>query len=89
MATVAETLLSELEESVSDLIQHFGDHEGSCTNIYQKAEQKPVPPCTRHLDALKRRKERVASALEQFKLLRDVFSGGPNEYSREEAPSRF
>jgi hypothetical protein len=70
--TTADLALAELEEAASELLKH-GEHEGDCTNRLQVSLASSIPPCKKHLSALKEREERFKHALDQFKLLRDVF----------------
>ncbi len=83
MSTVAEQMLSELEESVKDLVDNFGNHEGDCTNAAQMKNVAKVAPCTKHQELLAKRKARVESALMQLTLLRNMFTAGLSNEQRE------
>ena len=71
MATTAEMILSELEEAAESLLQG-GTHDGDCTNQYQM-KLANIPACTKHKDMYEKRRQRFRKALDQFKLLHDVF----------------
>jgi hypothetical protein len=72
MSTTAEQLLAELENAATDLFK-WGNHEGDCTNANQMKLVPKVAPCTKHAEMLKKREKRFKEALQNFKLLRDVF----------------
>jgi hypothetical protein len=72
MSTTAELITDELIMAAEDLLK-FGTHDGNCTNEHQMKILPKVPPCSKHLSAMKSREARFRRAVDQFKLLRDVF----------------
>lgn len=73
--STADLLLADLERTSEDLMR-AGEHDGPCTNGAQRALLPKVPPCKKHLDAYEQRKKNFKEALDQVKLLRDVFGTG-------------
>lgn len=73
MPTTADMIMTELEEAGNDLL-NYGTHEGTCTNEAQMKIAQKIAPCSKHTSTLKKREERFRQALEQMRLLRDVFA---------------
>lgn len=76
MATTSELLLDELIMAAEDLFE-YGKHDGNCTNEAQTKLLPKIDPCKKHTSALKAREDRFRRAIEQVKLLRDVFGSSP------------
>lgn len=72
----ANILLDELIKSAEELIKQ-GEHEGSCTNANQMRLLPKIASCKLHDAAMKSREEKFRRAVDQLKLLRDVFDSGP------------
>lgn len=77
MSTTANLLLDELIMAAEDLFE-FGKHDGPCTNEAQTKLLPKLDPCRKHASALKSREDRFRRALDQVKLLRDVFGNSPD-----------
>lgn len=73
--TTGELLLDELEKAAEDLMK-YGEHDGACTNAHQMSLMPKIAPCTKHHSSMKTREDRFRRALEQVKLLRDMFGAG-------------
>jgi hypothetical protein len=71
-ATTADFLLNELEEAAKDLLNKER-HSDLCTNHHQMSMLPKVAPCKKCESVLKSREKRFLDALENLKLLRDVF----------------
>lgn len=72
MPSTADALLNELIESADNLIK-LGEHEGDCTNALQKSIASSIPECKKHQAALADRLSKFRQAVEQLRLMRDVF----------------
>ena len=69
-----ESLLKELERAVDDVML-LKDHEGDCTNEFQKSQFaaiSSIPLCKKHIETMNKRKERVKTAISQIRLFKGM-----------------